>query len=160
MGLLRGGKVNSNQELAENGQLSHRRLAEIALARYALPGAELALINDTDETILYKVSFPRCAGAIDHPYLGRVDGQQLVLRIEDAADRRVASTYSELALLTALLRDTDLALPEPVPSSSGELVPEIWVEGMVSPKQCVLFRWAGIPFPEQALSRAAHWQTN
>jgi len=151
--------VNSNRELAENGQVSHRRLAEIALEKYALLGAGLTLIIDADIT-LYKVSFPTCGEGIYHPYLGRINGLQLVLRIEDAADRHIASTYSELALLTALLRDTELALPEPVPSSSGELVPEIWVEGMESPKQCVLFRWAGIPFPEQALSRAAHWQTN
>jgi hypothetical protein len=151
--------VNSNRELAENGQVSHRQLAEIALERYALAGAGLTLISDAEIT-LYKVTLPSCAGAIYHPYLGRINGQQLVLRIEDAADTHVASTYSELALLAALLRDTDLALPEPVPSSSGELVPELWMEGMGNPKQCVLFRWAGIPFPEQALSRAAHWQTN
>jgi hypothetical protein len=151
--------VNSNRELAENGKISHRRLAELALERYALEGATLDLISDV-ESALYKVTMPRGCEANYHPYLGRINGQQLVLRIEDSADKLIASTYSELVLLAALLRGSDLALPEPVPSSSGELVPELWVEGMERPQQCVLFRWAGIPFPEQAFNRVSHWQAN
>jgi len=151
--------VNSNRELAENGKISHRMLAEVALERYALEGATLTLISDV-ESALYKVTMPRGCATAYHPYLGRINGQQLVLRIEDSADTTIASTYSELVLLATLLRDTDLALPEPVPSASGELVPELWVDGMERPQQCVLFRWAGIPFPEQALKRVAHWQTN
>ncbi len=131
----------------------------MALQRYALEGATLTLISDIDSA-LYKVTMPCGCAATDHPYLGRINGQQLVLRIEDSDDKRIASTYSELVLLAALLRDTDLAVPEPVPSSSGELVPELWVEGMERPQQCVLFRWAGIPFPEQAFNRVSHWQAN
>jgi Ser/Thr protein kinase RdoA (MazF antagonist) len=151
--------VNSNRELAENGNVSHLQLAEAALQRYALEGALLTLVSDV-ETALYKVTLSCESPSVYHPYLGRINGQQLVLRIEDAEEVRVATTYSELALLATLLRDTDLALPEPVPSIDGELVPELWLEGMKRPHQCVLFRWAGIPFPEAALNRASAWQTN
>jgi len=156
--LLRGGKVNSNRRLADNGNVSHLQLAEAALKRYALEGATLTLISEA-ESALYQVSLP-VTGLVIHPYLGNINGQQLLLRIEDAAEHRVAATYSELALLATLLRDTELDLPEPVPSASGELVPELWVDGIDRPHQCVLFRWAGLPFPRQAMSRAARWQTN
>ncbi len=151
--------MNSNRQIAENGDVSHFDLAEEALVRYALEGAILTLISDVSNA-LYKVSVPKEAGTIYHPYLGRINGQHLLLRIEDAADYHMASTYPELALLATLLRDTDLALPEPVPTASGELVPELWLEGMERPQQCVLFRWAGMPFPENSLNRMARWQTN
>jgi len=139
--------------------VSHLQLAEVALKRYALEGATLTLISEVDTT-LYQVTLPAAGPTIHHPYLGYMNGQQLLLRIEDSAEHRVAATYSELVLLATLLRDTELDLPEPVPTANGELVPELWVDGMERPHQCVLFRWAGRPFPEQAMSRAAHWQTN
>jgi len=157
--LLRGGKVNGNREIAENGSLSYPDLAELALERYGMTGATLRLISEVD-CALYEVSTPADACISYHPYLGRMSGQRLVLRIEDAADARLASTYSELTLLAALLRDTDLALPEPVPATNGELVPELWFDGMDRPQQCVLFRWAGISFPEKTLTQASHWQAN
>ena len=151
--------MNGKRSTTDNSNVSHFQLAEDALKRYGLEGARLTLISEV-ETALYKVSLPSGGRAILHPYLGRINGQQLLLRIEEAAEERVASTYSELVLLATLLRDTDLGLPEPVPSSSGELVPELWLEGMDRPHQCVLFRWAGRPFPDEVLSMASHWQAN
>ena len=151
--------MNSYRQLADNSNVSHLQLAEAALKRYALEGATLTLVS-ADESALYQVTLPASGPAIYHPYLGRVNGMQLLLRIEDSAEQRVAATYSELAMLATLLRDTDMHLPEPVPTSSGELVPEIWIEGMQQPHQCVLFRWAGVPFPEAALSRASRWEMN
>jgi len=151
--------VNRNGQLAESGNVSHLQLAQVALKRYALEDATLTLISEVENAI-YKVTVPADSPTAHHPYLGRVSGQQLLLRIEESVDSRMASTYSELILLAELLRDTDLALPEPVPSSTGELVPELWVDGMDSPRQCVLFRWAGIPFPEEAIRLSARWQTN
>lgn len=151
--------MKSHNEVAENEKVLHRQLAEEALRRYGLQGASLTLISDVD-SVLYKVSLPQEPGLMFHPYLGRVEGQRFLLRIEEAVDRRVARTYSELVLLAALLRETDLALPEPVPACSGELVPDLWVDGLEQPRQCVLFRWASAPFPEAALHRAAQWQAN
>jgi hypothetical protein len=148
-----------NINLAENGMVSHRHLAEIALEHYALQGAGLTLLSDTG-TAIYRVTISSEQGALYHPYLGRVDGQQMLLRIEGADDGRMSTTYSELTLLAALLRDTDLALPEPVPTASGALVPEIWAEGSAIPHQCVLFRWAGRSFPGAAMSRVAHFYEN
>ncbi len=151
--------MNSNRQIAESGDVSHLELAREALVRYALEVATLTLISESNNA-LYKVSVPSEGGAIYHPYLGRISGQQLLLRIENCSENRVATTYSELTLLATLLRDTDLALPEPVPTASGELVPELWLDGMVRPQQCILFRWASISFPEQSLQRAVQWHTN
>jgi Ser/Thr protein kinase RdoA (MazF antagonist) len=151
--------MNSYEQIAENRRVNHLRLAQVALQQYFLEGARLTLISDA-ENIIFKVSVPSEGKAICHPYLGRINGDQFLLRIEDVAESRMATTYSELALLATLLRDTDLLLPEPVPACNGELVPELWVGSQDARKQCVLFRWAGLPFPEAALSRAAQWREN
>ncbi len=156
--------MNSYREIAENKRLDHLKLAQVALQRYGLleVGASISLIGDVDHAI-FKVSVPAEMGAIFHPYLGRIEGQQFLLRIEDIADTRMATTYSQLALLATMLRDTDLSLPEPVPATDGTLVPELVIGTDADgnePRQCVLFRWAGLPFPEAALNLAKHWQEN
>ncbi|MGA7730584.1 MAG: hypothetical protein WCD37_04860 [Chloroflexia bacterium] len=156
--------MNSYREIAKNRRLDHLRLAQVALQRYGLleAGASASLISDAEHAV-FKVSVPAEMGAVFHPYLGRIEGKQFLLRIEDTADRRLATTYSELALLAAMLRETDLALPEPVPAMDGALVPELCAgedQDGEEFKQCVLFRWAGLPFPEAALNYAGHWQEN
>lgn len=156
--------MNSYSEIVENRRLDHLRLAEVALERYGLleVGAIATLISDAEYAV-FRVNVPRMPEGALHPYLGRVEGQQFLLRIEGTAETRMATTYSELALLATMLRDTDLALPEPVPAIDGALVPELYVEANPvddEPKQCVLFRWAGLPFPESALSLAARWHEN
>ena len=157
--------MNSYREIADNRRMDHLKLAQVALQRYGLleVGASASLISDADHAV-FKVCVPAAMGAVFHPYLGRIEGQQFLLRIEDTAESRIASTYSELALLASMLRDTDLALPEPVPAMDGSLVPELYacedLMGEHEPRQCVLFRWAGLPFPEAALDLARHWQEN
>ena len=153
--------MNSYREIAENKRTYQLRLAEAALHRYGLDcaGAYVTLISDAD-CVVFKVQVPVSATPILHPYLGRVEGKQFLLRLEDTAERRIATTYSELVLLAAMLRDTDLALPEPVPTLDGALVPELYDDAHSEdePTQCVLFRWGNVPFPEAAFDRAAHWQ--
>jgi hypothetical protein len=155
--------MNSYREIAENKRTYQLRLAHAALHRYGLDcmGAFLTLISDAD-CVVFKVQMPISAAPILHPYLGKVEGKQFLLRLEDTAERRIATTYSELALLAAMLRDTDLALPEPVPTLDGALVPELYDDAHSDdkPTQCVLFRWGHAPFPEAAFSQAAHWREN
>lgn len=151
--------MNHHEQIIEKRSLANRRLAEDALSQYSLSGATLSLVSDSGY-LLYKVTVPAGGRAFYHPYLGRMNGQQLLLRIEEAADHRIAGTYAELAILAALLRDTDLALPEPVPATSGTLVPELAAADGDSARQCVLFRWPGLTFPEQALRRASRYQSN
>jgi hypothetical protein len=158
-----GGKMNSYREIAENKRIYRLRLAEAALCRYGLDtgGGYATLISDADCAV-FRVRIPASAIPVIHPYLGRIDSKQFLLRLEDTAERRVATTYSELVLLAAMLRDTELALPEPVPALDGTLVPELYddTNREVNPIQCVLFRWGDVPFPEAAFTRATHWQEN
>ena len=155
--------MNSYREIAENKRIYQLRLAEAALGRYGLDvaGGYATLISDAGCAV-FRVRVPMNLTPIVHPYLGRIEGKQFLLRLEDTAERRVATTYSELVLLAAMLRDTELALPEPVPALDGTLVPELYDDSNreVNPVQCVLFRWGEAPYPEGAFMRARHWQEN
>ena len=155
--------MNSYREIAENKRIYQLRLAEAALCRYGLDtaGAYPTLISDADCAV-FRVRVPASATPVLHPYLGRIDSREFLLRLEDTAERRIATTYSELVLLAAMLRDTDLALPEPVPALDGTLVPELYdnTNRELNPIQCVLFRWGHAPFPEAAFKRATRWQEN
>ena len=157
--LPQGGNVNYHEQISERRTIANRRLAEAALRQYSLSGADLILLSDAGN-LLYKVTVPHDGMVMYHPYLGRMNGQQMLLRIESTVEARVATTYAELALLATLLRDTDLALPEPVPATSGALVPELEMGEGDEACQCVLFRWPDLAFPEQALGRAAQFITN
>jgi hypothetical protein len=157
--LPQGGNVNYHEQVTQHRMISNRRLAEAALRQYNLSGAGLVLLSDAGN-LLYKVTVPEDGGSVYHPYLGRINGQQLLLRIESAVEQRMATTYAELALLATLLRDTDLALPEPVPATSGALVPELEVEEGDATCQCVLFRWPELAFPDKALGRASRYFAN
>lgn len=157
--LPQGGNVNYHERTTQHRLIASRRLAEAALRQYNLSGAGLDLLSDAGN-LLYKVTVPDDGGSVYHPYLGRINGQRLLLRIESAVEARMAATHAELALLATLLRDTDLALPEPVPAASGVLVPELELEEGDATCQCVLFRWPELSFPERALGRASRCLTN
>src|SRR5262245_25988595 len=84
-----------------------RRLAERALGAYGLGGARLAALTNS-ENMTFRVDAP--------------DGERYVLRIHRPNRKSVAAIRSELLWLAALRRDTDLIVPDPVPSADGALV--------------------------------------
>jgi Ser/Thr protein kinase RdoA (MazF antagonist) len=53
----------------------------------------------------------------------------------------VAEVQSELAWLVALHRDTDLVVPDPVPTRVGALLTVAGASGVPEPRICALFRW-------------------
>ncbi|HMA34763.1 MAG TPA: phosphotransferase [Chloroflexia bacterium] len=113
--------------------LSHRaqvgrlkRLAAAALAEYDLPGARLApLVHGFNTTF-------QVADAGGHRY---------ALRITRPGKSTVAEVQSELAWLEALHRDTDLVVPDPVPTRAGALLTLAGAPGVPEPRICALFRW-------------------
>lgn len=111
-------------------------LAEAALERYNLQGARCEPLDAESDLLVVEV--PQ-EGARFHPYLGRIDGKRFVLRVYGPAARR-EMIASELLELAARLRDTDDALPEPVPACDGALVPAIHSAGAAEPRLCALFR--------------------
>lgn len=103
-----------------------RAVADTALARhYGLGGSRLRLLSDGENTT-FRVD---------------ADGGPFVLRVQRSTGspwhpvRTDDMVRSELAWLTALRGDTDLAVPEPVPADGGE--PMVSVDG----RTCLLLRW-------------------
>jgi Ser/Thr protein kinase RdoA (MazF antagonist) len=113
--------------------LSHRaqvgrlkRLAAAALAEYDLPGARLdPLVHAFNTT--FKVT--------------DAGGNRYALRITRPGKSTLAEVRSELAWLEALRRDTDLVVPEPVPTREGELLTVATAPGVPEGRICALFRW-------------------
>lgn len=124
-----------------------RRLALAALGRYGFPEARLVLLSH-EENALFRVELTGEVGTLVHPYLGRLRNQSFVLRVQGIEGYGSGSVRAELMWLAALLRDTELIVPEPVPDANGALVSEVSVEGVPGIRQCVLLRWTGGHFPE------------
>jgi Ser/Thr protein kinase RdoA (MazF antagonist) len=103
-----------------------RRLAAAALAEYDLPGARLA-----PPVHAFNTTF-RVTDA---------GGDRYALRITRPGKSTLAEVRSELAWLVALRRDTDLMVPDPVPTRVGALLTVAGAPGVPEPRICVLFRW-------------------
>lgn len=120
------GTANRNRKLAQ-----HKEMANAALEQYCLAGAELTLLSDADN-IVFRVDVPGAETFDRHPYLGKVGGRRFVLRVSTG---HAEATRSELVWLAALLRDTDLTVPEPVPTRNGSLL------AVTGASSVVLLRW-------------------
>ncbi len=123
--------------------LSHRaqvrrlkRLAAAALANYGLPGARLAPLVHAFNTTFQVTD----AG-----------GNRYALRITRPGKSTVTEVQSELTWLVALHRETDLVVPDPVPTRAGTLLTVASATGVPEPRICVLFRWVPGRFVRQRL---------
>ena len=110
-----------------------RRLAHVALAHYAITPTTITLVQYRNNAV-FRVTTP--------------SGEQFALRIHAATNfTGTAPTYSvpeiesEVRWLTALRHDTDLLVPEPVPTRTGAWVPTVAVDAVPEARACVLFRW-------------------
>lgn len=75
-------------------------------------------------------------------------GDRFVLRVQRPDGHSPAEVEAEAAWLSALRRDTDLAVPSPVPTRSGELV------AVVAGRACTLSRWVDGRFLDAGLTPA------
>ena len=57
------------------------------------------------------------------------------------SERAIDQLRREIAWLTALCRDTDLIVPEPVLAMDGELARRVGISGVPGFRSCVLLRW-------------------
>lgn len=128
------------ERMADNGKLGALwDVAERALRRYGLQGASLTLVGG-DERTVFQARFPDGEGAPIHPYLGRLAGKGFILRVQPCTGESAHSIHAELTGLAALLRDTDLEGPEPVPACDGALYAKVEAEGADEVYYCVLMR--------------------
>ena len=104
-----------------------RRLGERALQRYGIEDTKLRFVSDT-ASIVFRVDAP---------------GQRYVLRIDpEPADAEwLSMLQAELHWLSALRRDTALAVPEPMAARGGTSVQVVSVESIPDPHLVTLLRW-------------------
>src|SRR5688500_3118949 len=113
--------------LTNAGQLRRlRRLAVEALTAYEIYESRLTALQHEDNT-----TFREDLAA----------GKRYMLRIHLPALRTIESVRSEMMWLAALRRETDLVVPEPIPTRDGNLLTVIRVAEIPEPRICVLFRW-------------------
>jgi Ser/Thr protein kinase RdoA (MazF antagonist) len=121
------------ETLSIRGQLGRlRRLAEDALVEYGIDRSRLVPLAHSENTT-FRVDTP--------------SEERYVLRIHRTTGtpfhppRSTAEVWSETTWISALRRDTGLAVPEPVPTADGSLLTVVASENVPEPRVCVLFRW-------------------
>lgn len=113
--------------LTYRSQLSRlRQLARSVLSHYHLLDAQITLLQYEDNAV-YRITAR--------------SGERFVLRISAAEGYGAAEQNSEALWLTSLRQETDLRVPEPVPTIDGRLVVTIHIGGIPEPRHCVLFSW-------------------
>lgn len=109
-----------------------RKLAEAALEQYGLQDARIRFLKEGYRPPLLVVS-PARGKFVLHMYpLPR--SSEDVLRSEDGL-------RSQLQWQSALRREAQLPVPEPIPNAEGSLTSYVSVEGVPNPRYCVLLRW-------------------
>ncbi|MEV6874446.1 phosphotransferase [Amycolatopsis sp. NPDC051128] len=114
-----------------------RRLAEAALTAYDVPVARLTPLARGLNTTF------RVDGA---------DGHRYVLRVQRPDGPGVARVRSEMAWLAALRRETDLVVPQPVPTRRRDLATVVADPAVPEPRTCVLCHWVEGRFVDERLS--------
>ncbi|APR75948.1 Homoserine kinase [Minicystis rosea] len=121
-------------------QLAHlERVVVAALSRYELASASHALLQYENNAV-YRVR--------------TAPGDELVLRVSTAAGRTLEEQRSEMDWLSALRRDTDLLVPEPIPSRDGAPVVTVARDDAPEPHACALLRWVPGEPPDPGLDPA------
>ena len=106
----------------------YTRLARKALDGYGLADAELTWQPETKDSV-FRVSKSDEEGS-----------RTYALRIGHT-ERLLDQLRREITWLTALSRDTELTVPEPVLAMDGELVRRVGIAGVPGFRSCVLLRW-------------------
>jgi len=113
--LTKGEKVNR-----------YERLARKALSAYGLEEAELSYLGTSTHTA-FEV-------AAENPF------RRYALRIAPA-DWSTQQIEREILWLTALCRDTDLIVPEPILAADGNLARKVGIAGVPGFRSVVVLRW-------------------
>jgi len=79
-------------------------------------------------------------------------GEKFVLRIYSDEETTLKENQAEIFWLTALLRDTELKVSEPVARRDGEFISIVNVQDVPPERRCVLFKWVPGSTLEENLS--------
>jgi Ser/Thr protein kinase RdoA (MazF antagonist) len=123
--------------LTKRGQVARlKRMAEAALPAFGVEAARVVPLQHFGNTT-YRIE--------------ATDGSRYVLRVQRPNLHSIEEVRSEVAWLAALRRDTNLSVPEPMPTADGDLLTVVTVEGVPEPRTCVLFRWMDGRFVDAGL---------
>jgi Ser/Thr protein kinase RdoA (MazF antagonist) len=115
------------EQLPESEKLDrYARLARKALSAYGLEEARLSYLGGPTD-----VTFEVTTGDPSRHYALRIC----------SSDRSPDGLEREILWLTALRRDTDLTVPEPILTRDGELVRKVSIAGVPGFRPCILLRW-------------------
>jgi Ser/Thr protein kinase RdoA (MazF antagonist) len=115
-----------------------KSLAQVALAAYGLRDVRLEFLTVAGNTLFRVFEFaPEPARAEDYPFK---EGQYL-LRIHDRGEQATDAIRLEMEWLSAIRRDLELAVPEPVPALDGSLLIQVSTPGIREKRDCTLLRW-------------------
>ena len=132
-----------------------RKLAQTALDAYGLHDARLTFIS-YHGNVIYRVDAPERAPVTlrDRRYAAN----RYVLRVH-MDYHTTAAIRSEVRWLSALRRDADMPVPEPVPTLDGELLTEVAIPGTLDQRKCSLLRWLNGRFLQKGFrpSHARAW---
>jgi len=115
----------------------YTRLARKALSAYGLAEAQLTPLGEA-ETVTFDVA----TGDPSRHYALRIC----------APDHDSDALRREILWLTAVCRDTDLVVPEPILTTEGELVRRVSIAGVSGFRSCVLLRWVDGEFRHKELA--------
>jgi Ser/Thr protein kinase RdoA (MazF antagonist) len=134
----RESSMQSFETLSRRGQLYRLgHLAHTALQQYELLRPQLTSLKHEHNTTFRVRTANR---------------EHYVLRIHRPGQHTTEAIHSELLWLTALHQDTELDIPQPVPTKDGALLTIAKVDGVPEPRVCVLFQWLAGRFLDQSLT--------
>jgi Ser/Thr protein kinase RdoA (MazF antagonist) len=115
----------------------YARLARKALSAYGLAEERLTPLGEAEN-----VTFEVATGDPSRHYALRIC----------APDHDPHALRREILWLTAICRDTDLVVPEPILTMDGELVRRVSIAGVSGFRSCVLLRWVDGEFRHKELA--------
>lgn len=126
-------------QLTRLGRLRRmRRIADTALQGFGIHQARLHLLRQAGNT-LFRVYAPSTAAESSSSDL--FEPGQYLLRIHQPRYQQTDAIELELAWLTAMRRQADLPVQEPLASCDGRLLLPVSVAGVPGARDCSLLRW-------------------
>ncbi|MCU0486403.1 MAG: phosphotransferase [Anaerolineales bacterium] len=127
------------EELTRLGRIRRMRdLAFAALENYGVLDVQIKFLRQAGNT-LFRVRTDSLRGITEAGDLF-LPGQYL-LRIHQPGYQEVEAIELELAWLSAMRREADLPVPEPIPTLDGRLLLLVEVPGVPGQRNCSLLRW-------------------
>ncbi len=128
-----------------------RRLAQTALTAYDLEEVRLTPLQHFLNTTFRVDVLSRIHGT-NQDALVKPQKERYILRISRPGFQDASTIRSELIWLQAIRRETDLIVPEPVPTRDGSLLTMAAMPSVPESRNCVLFRWIEGRFHHSSLS--------